>query len=149
MEEGDLPHVLKIEKLSFPTPWHESTFRGEIHNKLFSHPLVIVHRFKRQIIGYLIYWQVEDEVHINNIAIHPDYRRKGIAETVLSKLFTEVSKKGIKRITLEVRPSNHAALSLYRKLGFVVLGLKRNYYTTPREDALVLVKFLNLSRNYS
>lgn len=140
MEESDLPYILEIEKVSFPTPWHETTFRGEIYNIPFSNPLVIVHRVKKRIIGYLIYWLVEDEAHINNIAIHPDYRRRGIAESVLRRIFTEIREKGVKQITLEVRPSNQAALSLYRKLGFVFLGLRRNYYTRPREDAIVLGK---------
>ena len=78
----------------------------------------------------------------NNIAIHPDYRRMGIAEAVLQQVLSDVRMGGTKLVTLEVRPSNIAARTLYNKLGFDVLGIKENYYHDPPEHALVMGKKL-------
>ena len=142
MEEADLPSVCAIENLSFPTPWHETIFRGEIHNLPISYPYVMVHKAEKRVIGYVIYWKIKEEVHINNIAVHPDFRRIGIAKEVLRQILTKIEEEGAKFVTLEVRPSNKAALALYRKLGFSPLGLRENYYLKPREDALILGKSL-------
>jgi len=143
MEEKDLAHVLEIESLSFPNPWREMTFRGEIYNQPISFPFVIVHKFQRKIIGYVIFWCIKERAQINNIAIHPDFRRMGIAESVMFQVLDQIRKAGAKLITLEVRLSNLAARSLYNKLGFEVFGIKENYYNDPREDALIMGKFLN------
>ena len=142
MEEPDLAIVCEIEDLSFPNPWKESIFRGEIHNEPISFPFVIVHRFQNRIIGYIVFWHVSEEVHINNIAIHPDFRRQGIAESVLRNVLDQLQKKGASFVTLEVRPSNAAAISLYEKLEFRPLCVRKDYYRTPREDALILGKYL-------
>jgi len=83
MEDQDLPYVLEIEKLSFPNPWHEVTFKGEIQNRRISFPFVVVHRPENKVIGYIIFWQINEQVQINNIAVHPDFRRMGVAESVL------------------------------------------------------------------
>jgi ribosomal-protein-alanine N-acetyltransferase len=142
MEEEDLPSVCAIENLSFPSPWQETIFRGEIHNIPISYPYVMVHKTDQRLIGYVIYWKIREEVHINNIAVHPDFRRKGIAKYVLREILAKIKKEGVRFVTLEVRPSNKAALSLYRKLGFQAFGVRENYYLKPREDALILGKSL-------
>ena len=142
MEEEDLRSVCAIEKLSFPSPWQETIFLGEIHNIPISYPYVMVHKNDQSVIGYVIYWKIREEVHINNIAVHPDFRRKGIARYVLREILDKVKKEGVRFVTLEVRPSNKAALSLYRKLGFQAFGVRENYYLKPREDALILGKSL-------
>ncbi len=134
---GDLPSVMEIERASFPNPWHESTFRGEIYHRSISFPLVVVHATLNKVIGYVIFWQVGEDAQINNIAIHPDFRRLGIGETVLRHVIDLVRLRGGRLITLEVRPSNTAALNLYRKLGFKMLGVRKGYYTNPAEDAFV------------
>lgn len=139
MEERDLPEVLAIERVSFPNPWHESTFRGEIQNKSISFPLVMVHEPDDQVVGYIIFWKIGEEVQVNNIAIHPDFRRRGLGEFLLRKVISWVKKEGAQFITLEVRPSNFAAQALYRKLGFKTIGLRRFYYSNPVEDALVMI----------
>ncbi len=143
MEEEDLPSVVEIENLSYPNPWREMTFRGEIYNQPLSFPFVIVHKFQRRIIGYIIFWCMKDRAQINNIAVHPDFRRMGIAEAVMRQVLDQIKKAGAGLVTLEVRPSNVAARSLYNKLDFEVLGIKENYYHNPEEDALVMGKFLN------
>jgi ribosomal-protein-alanine N-acetyltransferase len=142
MKENDLPYILEIENVSFPNPWREMTFRGEISNQPISFPLVIVFKPQKKVIGYLIFWQIKERMQINNIAIHPDYRRLGIAEAVLQQVLSEVRREETKFVTLEVRPSNIAARTLYDKLGFDVLGIKENYYHDPPEPALVMGKKL-------
>jgi len=142
MEETDLVHVLEIEKLSFPNPWREMTFMGEMYNKPISFSFVIVHKSQRKIIGYIIFWYIKNRAQINNIAIHPDFRRMGIAETVIRQTLDQVRVAGAEYVTLEVRPSNMAARFLYNKLGFDVLATKENYYNDPREDALVMGIYL-------
>jgi len=142
MKEGDLPYILDIENVSFPNPWREMTFRGEICNQPISFPLVIVFKPQKKVIGYLVFWQIKEQMQINNIAIHPDYRRMGIAEAVLHQVLSEVRMEGAKLVTLEVRPSNIAARTLYNKLGFDILGIKEDYYHDPPEPALVMGKKL-------
>jgi ribosomal-protein-alanine N-acetyltransferase len=142
MKEGDLPFVLEIENVSFPNPWHEMTFRGEIYNQPISSPFVIVFKPQNKVIGYLVSWQIRKQLQINNIAIHPDFRRMGIAEAVMHKVLSEIRMGEIELVTLEVRPSNIAARSLYNKLGFDVLGIKENYYHNPPEPAIVMGKKL-------
>ena len=143
MKEEDLPYVLEIENLSFPNPWHEMTFKGEIHNEPISSAFVIFHRLQKKVIGYIIFWHIKEQVQISNIAIHPDFRRMGIAEAVLKQVLSQIQMEGSKFVTLEVRPSNLGARSLYHKLGFEVLGLREDYYHDPSEPALVMCKQLN------
>jgi [ribosomal protein S18]-alanine N-acetyltransferase len=138
MRKGDLPEVLEIEGLSFSGPWSENTFLGEIQNTSVSFPLVVVKKPGERVVGYIIFWQVRDDVQINNIAVHPDFRGRGIAESLMRVVIDKVRREGATFMTLEVRRSNTAAAALYKKLGFEVLGTRKNYYTKPDEDAFVL-----------
>lgn len=143
MEEEDIPAVVEIENLSYPNPWREMTFRGELYNKPVSFPFVMVHKYQKKIIGHVIFWCIKDRAMINNIAVHPDFRRMGVAEAVMRQVLDKIKKTGASLVTLEVRPSNVAARSLYHKLNFEVLGIRENYYHDPPEDALIMGKFLN------
>jgi ribosomal-protein-alanine N-acetyltransferase len=138
METRDLSDVLAIENISFPNPWHETTFRGEIQNDGLSYPLVVIHRTLDEVIGYIVYWKIREEVQINNIAVHPDFKRMGIGEAILRNVIEEARAESAHYISLEVRPSNAAARRLYAKLGFELIGIRRNYYSNPDEDAIVL-----------
>ena len=142
MEAADLPAVIEIETRSFPNPWHESTFRGEIQHRPISFPLVIVHNALDRVIGYIIFWVIGEEAQINNIAVHPDFRRLGIGEQVLRQVIQQLRSSGAVMVTLEVRPSNVGAQTLYRKLGFRMIGIRKGYYTNPPEDAFVLALHL-------
>ncbi len=142
MEEKDLSTVCEIENNSFQNPWSPITFLGEIQNDSISFPYVVVSRKNKKIVGYIICWHVKDEVQISNIAVHPNYRRRGLAEMVLHSVIEKFKEKGARDFVLEVRPSNQAALSLYKKMGFKVLGVKENYYHNPCEDAVVMKKSL-------
>lgn len=135
----DLDEVCRIESLSFPTPWPRSLFTEELKNPL-SHSYVasIEEDHKRIVVGYIIYWVVLDEAHIINVAVHPEYRRKGIGEGLVSFVIETCKGLGLERIFLEVRRSNVAARRLYRKLGFEVIGVRKGYYSDTKEDAIVM-----------
>jgi len=138
MEIGDLPAVLAIERVSFSNPWNELTFRGEIQNKNISFPLVAVHATENTIIGYIMFWAVKDEVQINNIAVDASFRRHGIAESMVRNVLESVRNSDAAFVSLEVRFSNAAARALYAKLGFRPISIRKNYYTNPNEDAVVM-----------
>jgi ribosomal-protein-alanine N-acetyltransferase len=138
MREPDLPAVRAIEAMSFSNPWSEDTFRGEIQNTSVSSPLVVVRRPGDEVVGYIIYWQIRDDVQVNNIAVHPEYRARGLGEAMMRFAITKVRAAGAEFMTLEVRQSNTSAVALYRKLGFEALGTRKNYYTRPDEDACVM-----------
>ncbi len=138
MKDADLAAVQEIESLSFSNPWSDATFRGEIQNKGISFPMIIVRPQDGRAVGYIMYWQIRDEVQINNVAVHPDFRGKGIGEAAMRLVLKEVREKGATFVTLEVRVSNAAAVRLYEKLGFKILGTRKGYYTNPVEDAYVM-----------
>ena len=138
MEEEDIPTILEIENVSFQNPWRASTFSGEIANRGVSYPYVIVHRIFERVIGYIIYWRIQEEVQISNLAVHPDFRQRGIGEAVMRSVIKAIHKDGAEYVFLEVRPSNLAARNLYEKLGFKILGTRKDYYQTPLEDALIM-----------
>lgn len=138
MTSLDLPEVLAIERRSFPNPWPPATFEGEIQNLGLSHPVVAVDEEADRVAGYIIYWVIRDEAQINNIAVHPDYRRRRIAENMLRRVLDALKNEGIQFVTLEVRAGNAGARALYDKLGFKPIGLRKEYYTNPVEDAVVM-----------
>jgi ribosomal-protein-alanine N-acetyltransferase len=138
MKEDDLPAVRTIEALSFSNPWSDSTFLGEIQNTPVSFPLVVVRKPSDKVIGYIIYWHIREDVQVNNIAVHPDFRGKGIGEALMRHVIDKVRKNGATFMALEVRLSNAAAVTLYKKLGFDILGTRKNYYTNPDEDAYLM-----------
>jgi len=144
MREGDLPAVRAIETLSFSNPWSDNTFRGEIQNISISSPMVVVRKpgdrvvADNPVVAYIVYWQIRDDVQINNVAVHPDHRGLGLGEAMMRYAIAKVRAAGASFVTLEVRQSNTAAVTLYKKLGFEILGTRKNYYTKPDEDAHVM-----------
>lgn len=138
MKPEDVSRVLEIERLSFSNPWSRETFQGEIQNDIISHPIVVVERPEDEVVGYVIYWQVQDDVQINNVAVHPDCRGRGIGEALLSSVIEKMKDGSVGFISLEVRCSNAPALGLYGKLGFRIIGKRKKYYTNPEEDAYVM-----------
>ncbi len=138
MQPRDLPEVMDIERLSFSNPWHETTFQGELQNGPISFPIVAARRTDGRIMGYIIFWKIEDDVQINNIAVHPDARKLGLGEALLRHCLALVRAEGASFVSLEVRVTNAAARRLYEKLGFEVFGIRKDYYTHPDEDAVVM-----------
>ena len=139
MKRKDLDQILEIEKLCFPLPWSRESFLSELKNPLARY-IVAEESFVLQ--GYAGIWLIFDEGHITNVAVHPRARGRRIGELLLVNIVTLAGAHGATAVTLEVRPSNHAALSLYRLMGFEEKGLRRGYYLDNGEDALVMVKKL-------
>lgn len=99
--------------------------------------------------GYIIFWLIQDEAQISNFAIHPDFRGRGLGEEVLSRILELIQKRGGKEVILEVRPTNMPARMLYAKFGFKVVGIRKQYYNLPREDAMLMAKVLQKDRGLS
>ncbi len=138
MMRQDLPEVIAIEHQSFSNPWPDTTFEGEIQNIGLSYPVVAVDEAAGKIAGYVIFWIIRDEAQINNVAVHPDYRRRRIAESMFRDILAAFGQNGVQFVTLEVRAGNTAAITLYEKLGFKNIGFRKEYYAHPVEDAVVM-----------
>ncbi|MGS2779876.1 ribosomal protein S18-alanine N-acetyltransferase [Robertmurraya sp. GLU-23] len=136
LKEEDIDQILKIEELSFATPWTRQSFENEL--KLNQFAVYLVLEKEGQILGYCGMWLIVDEAHITNIAVLPEFRGQKLGEAILRMIMEVAKKKGAKTMTLEVRISNTVAQSLYRKLGFMNGGIRKNYYTDNYEDALVM-----------
>lgn len=140
MKVVDLDKILEIERKSFPNPWSRNAFLYEIESEV-SYPWVV--ELDNEIVGYSIHWLILDEAHLSNIAVAPLHRRKGIGKFLLEKIIESVKKKGAKFLTLEVRVSNIDAIRLYTKMNFKVIGIRKDYYTNPVEDAFIMMKNLD------
>jgi ribosomal-protein-alanine N-acetyltransferase len=139
MTADDLQAVIRIDQLSFPTPWSRNTFQYELHESLNSCLLIGERAFPtREIVGFLGFWMLMDEAHISTFAVHPDCRRQGIGKRLLEEAFQQAADMGAEIITLEVRESNLTARRLYEKLGFQVVGRRARYYRDNQEDAVVM-----------
>ena len=137
MTNAHVSQVADLEKLCFSDPWSEKSVASELDNPL-SIWLVAVEG--ERLAGYVGSQTVLDETDMMNIAVHPDYRRRGVAEQLVEQLVEALKQRGSRCLTLEVRASNEPARKLYEKLGFQQIGLRKNYYRNPREDALILRK---------
>jgi ribosomal-protein-alanine N-acetyltransferase len=134
---SDLDAVLAIEAESFTSPWTREMYLAELENVGVSF-CYLARDDSGGILGFCSFWRVLDELHINNLAVAPPYRRRGIGTGLLTHVLNEGAKLGAHRATLEVRRSNEVARHLYERLGFATAGVRRAYYTNPVEDALVL-----------
>ena len=139
---GDLDDVLAIEQESFSVPWTRGMFESELQGNPFA-------RFfgafchgetfsATQILGYICYWVIFDELRLMNLAVRPDRRRQGIASYLVRHAVKEGMAQGAIRAFLEVRSGNRVAQKLYQTLGFQQYGCRRSYYTNPHEDAILM-----------
>jgi ribosomal-protein-alanine N-acetyltransferase len=135
--ERDLDGVLDVEAESFTNPWTRQMYAWELQNRSVCH-IYVVRMHDCEVAGFCAFWLVLDEIHINNVAIRPQYRGRGIGTALLHHVLAEARRLGARRATLEVRASNEAARRLYERLGFYVAATRRDYYTNPVEDALIL-----------
>lgn len=136
MSRGDLDEVLAIERASFSMPWSRNAFLHEMERNQVARCRVL--REDARVAGYLCTWQIADELHITNIAVHPDRRHRGLGRTLLGRILDEARQGGVRQVVLEVRPSNVEARRLYQSFGFRVVGRRRGYYYDTGEDALVM-----------
>lgn len=139
MGERDLPEIMTIEQESFVSPWTEGMFRNELKIPNAQCLVARIGQGKKSIIGgYIIFWIVADETHLHNLAVRKEFRRQGLAQSFMLVMNEISGQLSLKTQTLEVRESNAAAISLYRKCGFVVKGRRPLYYTDTHEDALIM-----------
>ena len=137
MYESHLSQVAELEKICFSDPWSENSVASELNNKL---GFWLVAEEEGRLAGYVGSPTVCNETDMMNVAVHPDFRRRGIAEALVNALVEELKAMESHCLTLEVRASNTPAIALYEKLGFAEIGRRKNYYRNPREDALILRK---------
>lgn len=135
--DADLEGVLYVESESFTNPWTREMYAWELQNRAVCH-IFVVRSADRPVVGFCAFWLVVDEIHINNVAVLPDIRGRGIGTTLMQRVFGEAARLGARRATLEVRASNVGARRLYERLGFTVTGTRPRYYSNPVEDALIL-----------
>jgi ribosomal-protein-alanine N-acetyltransferase len=135
--DDDVTGVLDVEQESFTNPWTREMYAWELQNRALCH-IYVVRGPDRPVIGFCTFWLVHDEMHINNVAMRPEYRGQGIGTALLHHVLAAAAGLGARRATLEVRASNDGARRLYERLGFYVAGRRRNYYSSPVEDALIL-----------
>jgi [ribosomal protein S18]-alanine N-acetyltransferase len=129
--------ILAIEEAAFSNPWTREMYLAELENHGVSFCFLAKSDDGRAV-GFCSVWRVVDELHINNLAVLPEFRRNGIGSALLKHVLHHGAGLGARRATLEVRESNDAARLLYEHFGFAVAAVRRSYYTKPVEDALVL-----------
>ena len=135
--EEDLSGVLAVEEETFTNPWTRDMYAWELQNRSVCH-IYVVRTPDCAVAGFCAFWLVVDEIHINNVAVRAQFRGHGIGTALLRHVLAEARQLGARRATLEVRASNEAARRLYERIGFYVAATRRNYYTNPAEDALIL-----------
>ena len=135
MTAAELPQITAIERLSYPLPWSEQHFRDELSSQV-ALPLVALDA-AGIVLGYICAMQVLDEGHILNVAVAPEARGKGIGKLLVERVLADCRAAGAAFVSLEVRVSNHSAIELYRRIGFVECGRRKKYYENG-EDAIMM-----------
>ena len=135
--DADIDAVVALERESFTNPWPRETLVWELTNSDVTR-VYLLRDGEDRAIAFCIAWVIFDELHLNTLAVGTQYRRQGLATLLLREVMAEAAREGARRATLEVRASNTAALTLYAQLGFEVKGRRRDYYSNPVEDALIL-----------
>lgn len=139
MTSGQLDDVYIIETECFSHPWSKQSLEEELNNET---SLFLVAKEENEVIGYIGMSIVIDEGYIFNVAVRESYRNKGVATALINELVTYGKKNNFSFITLEVRESNLPAISLYSKFGFIKAGERKNYYSNPKENAILMTKYL-------
>lgn len=137
MNKDHVSQIARLEAQCFSAPWSEKSIASELENPL---SLWLVAEENGQVFGYVGSQTVLDESDMMNVAVDPRFRRQGIARALIETLIAELAKMGSRCLRLEVRVSNENARALYECMGFQQLGLRKNYYHNPKEDALILGK---------
>lgn len=138
LTEEYIDSLVRLEQLCFDEPWTKGMFLGDIKNENTVYFAAV--DGNNDVIAYAGMWIAVDEGQITNVAVHPDYRCKGIAKQLLKSLYDICFKKQLCCITLEVRESNTKAIALYKNDGFESVGLRKNYYKNPIENAILMTK---------
>jgi ribosomal-protein-alanine N-acetyltransferase len=144
-DSDDLDAVAELEATSFTNPWTREMLDRELRQSDIARVYVLRLPGYR-VAAFCACWVVYDELHINTIAVEPALRRRGLASALMRHLLEEAAAQGARRALLEVRRSNVPAQRLYESLGFQVAGMRRDYYTQPVEDALLLMRDTSTAR---
>lgn len=136
MKEDDLERIMKIEQVSFPTPWSQHAFLTELKENEYARYFCLER--DKQVIGYMGLWFILEEGHITNVAVAPEFRGQRLGEFMMRSVMQKMRSEGMERMTLEVRTSNFMAQRLYERLGFVLVGKRKGYYSDNQEDALIM-----------
>ena len=140
MIKDDVDAVYIVEENCFVDPWSKESIRKELKNNLAKY---LVAQLDNKIVGYVGVWFVVDEGHITNVAVHSDYRGKKIGDKLVKEMVELCKENNIIAMTLEVRASNTVAQNLYRKYGFKMGGIRKEYYSDNEEDAIIMWNQLN------
>ena len=136
MQKDDIPAIWEIEQASFPAPWFQESFLVEIYkNEVISKTAL----FEDRVIGYLCADYRLHESFILKLAVHPDFRRQGVASILMREAMNELKKKGCVFMYLKVRESNLSAKEFYEHFGFKIETVRKKYYDNPNEDALLMM----------
>ena len=139
MTAAHTAQIAELEKVCFSDPWSERSIASEISNPLSSWLIALD---GDKVVGYIGSQTVLDQADIMNVAVSPAYRRQGVGEKLVTMLTERLKNAGVLAVLLEVRVSNVPAIGLYEKLGFRQIGLRKNYYLNPKEDAMIMRKEL-------
>ena len=139
LEEEHLQEVLEIERASFQDPWPFVAFSRELENPFAKNTVALDENGR--VAGYTVAWRAGPEFHLLNIAVRPDVRRHGLGKELMRNVLKQARDEGAEYVVLEVRPSNSAAIALYKSLGFVTVAVRRRYYSDG-EDAEVMICLL-------
>ncbi|KGK88897.1 30S ribosomal protein S18 [Clostridium sp. HMP27] len=134
----DIFSIYEISTLCFPISWSITSIKGELTSNTHARYVVAVEN--DIVVGFAGLWIIVDEGHVTNIAVHPDFRRKGIGTLLMDKLMFISKNENLIGLTLEVRKSNLSAQNLYKQFGFIEEGVRRNYYSDNGEDAIIMWK---------
>ena len=140
MTADHLEELEKLERICFSRPWSRKMLAEELENQCAAF-LVAEDSVSGRVLGYAGLMVVADEGYITNVAVFPEYRRQGIAAQILQVFVQFAEANRLAFLTLEVRPSNAAAIALYQGFGFEEVGRRKNYYDLPKEDALILTNY--------
>lgn len=136
-DDADLDGILEIDAASFPQPWTRSMYERDLE-----HPerafILVARTSRRRVAGYCACWVVADELHINNVAVHPSIRRLGVGRALVEAALAAAAKRRVTRAWLDVRSANVPARALYASLGFVERGRRVGYYAVPPDNAIVM-----------
>lgn len=135
MKENDIDGVFEVEKNCFEDYWSKDSFKKELSNNLAKY---LVAKIDNKVVGYVGIWFVVDEGHITNVAVHEDYRGQKIGDQLIKELVQVCKNNKIISMTLEVRASNVVAQNLYKKYGFKMAGIRKEYYSNNKEDAIIM-----------
>ena len=140
MDRGHIPQIAALERECFSTPWSENMLSDALFDPKAS--FIVAEDGEGGVLGYAGLQVVLDEGYITNVAVSPDCRRQGIGRALIAELTEQAKRAGLAFVTLEVRASNMPAIALYEGAGFRRVGMRRNFYTAPTEDAVLMTLYL-------